>query len=304
MSLAENINDFGRFADGGSDSNWYVGFNNAWIVKLPPAPAGEYARAFIGAKIGRAKSQSVSDSPWERARIPGKIYMAVSQTPSFGSDQSFFLIDAADIPAEPDANVNVPGTGHSEWFWTEVQVSQVSVERPNYLIVWSPTRDFRDAAHSPILAGLAAASEKGPPEPVAWNNHAIQGVPPRSDNGALQVPIMNIRPALAIEMVAGNGRTVRVADLSAKTAGDDVIVRFTVEGKDVDLSWVELSQDELEWRRVSGYMRCPPYVFTLSRSLIPARGAYIRARARDIAAAEGRSNIWFVSGGAAADGKP
>ncbi|MFA4987843.1 MAG: hypothetical protein WC712_14795, partial [Candidatus Brocadiia bacterium] len=35
ISLAGNINDFGRFADGGSDSNWYVGFDNAWIVRLP-----------------------------------------------------------------------------------------------------------------------------------------------------------------------------------------------------------------------------------------------------------------------------
>ena len=35
-SLAENLNDCGRFSDSGPDSGWYVGFNNAWIVKLPP----------------------------------------------------------------------------------------------------------------------------------------------------------------------------------------------------------------------------------------------------------------------------
>jgi hypothetical protein len=304
ISLADNINDFGRFADGGSDSNWYIGFNNAWIVKLPPPPPGDYTRAFIGAKIGRAKSQSVSDSPWERAKIPGKVYMAVSATPAFGSDQSFFLVDTADIPADPDANVNMPGTGHSEWFWTEAQISQISFDRPNYLIIWSPTRELRDAAHSPILAGLAASSEKNPSEPVSWNNHAIQGVPPRSDSGALQVPIMNIRPALAIKLVGGSGRVVRVADLAAKASGDDVTVRFAIEGRDVELAWVELSQDELEWRRVTAYLRNPPYIFTLSRSLIPARGAYIRARARDSAAVEGKSNIRFISGGPASDEKP
>src|SRR3989338_7794366 len=57
VSLATNINDFGRFADSGPDENWYIGFNNAWIVELPPAPIGEYSRAFIGAKVGRAKTR-------------------------------------------------------------------------------------------------------------------------------------------------------------------------------------------------------------------------------------------------------
>src|SRR5687767_644090 len=57
VSLAANINDFGRFADGGSDSNWYVGFNNAWIVKLPPAAPGKYSRVLVGAKLGRAKAR-------------------------------------------------------------------------------------------------------------------------------------------------------------------------------------------------------------------------------------------------------
>ncbi|MBI5242856.1 MAG: hypothetical protein HY922_04120 [Elusimicrobia bacterium] len=303
LSQANNINDFGRFADGGSDSNWYIGFNNAWIIKLPPSPPGEYSKAFIGAKIGRAKSQSVSDSPWERVKIPGKIYMAISQTPSFGSEQSFFLADAADIPAEPNPNANIPGTGHSEWFWTEVQTTKVSPDRPNYLIIWSPSRDLRDAAHSPILAGIEASSNNMS-EPVAWNNHSIQGVPPRSENGALQVPIMNIRPALAIKLVSGNGRAVRVDDLSTEAAEDDLLIRFSVEGRDVELAWVEISQDELEWRRASFYLRHPPYIVTLPRSLIPARGIYVRAKARDIAAVEGRSGIRFIQGTSGSNGKP
>lgn len=302
LSLADNINDFGRFADGGSDSNWFIGFNNAWIVKLPPAPSGDYAKAFIGAKVGRAKSQSL-DSPWEKSRIPGKVYMAISQSPSFGSEQSFFLADTQDIPAETDPNVHIPGTGRSAWFWTEVQPSQVSTERPNYLIIWSPTREFRDAARAPILAGLEAPSQAGGTEPAAWNNHSIQGVPPRGEGGTLQVPITNIRPALAIKLVSRGERSVKVLDTSVKASEESLLVRGSVEGRDVELAWVETSPDELEWRRVSPYLRTPPYLFTLPRSLLPARGAYFRVKARDAAAAEGSGAVRFVSGAGVTDGQ-
>ena len=85
ISLSPNLHDYERFANGGPDANWYVGFNNAWIVKLPPAPRGNFERAFIGAKIGRAKTRPAPDKPWLRETIAGKIYMGVSQTPSWTS---------------------------------------------------------------------------------------------------------------------------------------------------------------------------------------------------------------------------
>ena len=66
VSLIPNINDFTRFADGGHDANWYIGFNNAWIVRLPAAPQGDFTRAFIGAKIGRAKTRPNPERPWLR----------------------------------------------------------------------------------------------------------------------------------------------------------------------------------------------------------------------------------------------
>ena len=98
LSLAASVNDFGRFADSGSDANWFIGFNNAWIIKLPPAPLGDFSRAFIGAKIGRAKTRPNVDKPWLRELIAGKVYMGVSQTPSFTAEQSFFLAETSDLP--------------------------------------------------------------------------------------------------------------------------------------------------------------------------------------------------------------
>src|SRR5438309_1871182 len=99
VSLAANVNDFGRFADGGPDENWYIGYNNAWIVELPAAPIGEYSKAFIGAKIGRSKTRPKPGGRWgEREPVPGRIYIGISPTPSFSPDRGLFLVDAKDIP--------------------------------------------------------------------------------------------------------------------------------------------------------------------------------------------------------------
>ena len=80
---------------------------------------------------------------------------------------------------------------------------------------------------------------------------------------------------------------------------DKMLFRFSAEGKNVELAWVEMSQDELEWRRISSYRRTPPYFFALDHSLVPPRGAYFRGRARDILAVEGHSKNIFVPGATA-----
>src|SRR5271154_1228251 len=152
VTLAPTVHDYTRFADGGPDANWYVGFNNAWIVKLPPAPAGEFQHAFIGARIGRAKTRANPEKPWIREIIPGKVYMGISKTPSWNSEQSFFLAETEDIPADADPQARVDGVGAAEWLWAEVPTSMVSFTASNYLIVWSPSNYFTQASSAPILA--------------------------------------------------------------------------------------------------------------------------------------------------------
>src|SRR4051812_24400091 len=58
VAKASNPNDYSLFANGGWDGNWYVGYNTCWIKKLPAIPLGHYARAYIGAKLGRMKLNS------------------------------------------------------------------------------------------------------------------------------------------------------------------------------------------------------------------------------------------------------
>ncbi|MFA5139546.1 MAG: hypothetical protein WC728_09975 [Elusimicrobiota bacterium] len=242
-------------------------------MKLPQAPAGEFGRAFIGAKLGRAKARPQRGSSRGPAVIPGKIYMAISQRPGFSSEQSFFLADTLDVPLE--------GVGPSQWFWAEVPIPLVSTTRPNYLIIWSPTRDFRDAAHSPILAALQESSVEKGGESRAWNNHSIQGVPPRWENDALQVPI-NLKPALALKLVPSSLNTrISVSPAAAQRARDAVVVDFSVTGTDVELAWVESSTDELEWRRASSYRRMPPYSFTIPKAALSGKGAFLRGAAQD-----------------------
>lgn len=292
VSLNPNINDFTRFADGGPDASWYIGFNNAWIVKLPAAPMGEYSKAYIGAKVGRAKTRPAPGKPWLREVIAGKIYLGISASPTFSAEQSYFLADTSDLPVEPDTPAHVDGAGASEWFWAEVPMTAVSFTGPNYIVVWSPTEYFVKPASSPVLA---AANEEplGPHEPAAWNNHSISGVPPRSAATALQTPI-NLSPALAIKLVPPGSSEVGVTDLTINAFGKKRYVGFTASGDNVGEAWVESSKDQLDWERISKIQRKPPYLFTIPAQRFPAPGGYLRGVARDNAGGVGKSEIYAV----------
>jgi hypothetical protein len=284
LTLAPSVHDYNP------DANWYVGFNNAWIVKLPAAPAGDFQRAFIGAKIGRAKTRPNADKPWLREIIPGKVYMGISQTPAWTSEQSFYLTETNDIPADADPQARIDAAGAAEWFWAEVPKGMVSTTADNYLIVWSPTNNFTDATTAPILAGAELEAQAGG-EASAWNNRSILGVPPRSAANSLETPIKAIAPALAIKLVppAPDEPAVSVNDLTLARSGKRVLVRFSAAGEDVTEAWVEISRDRLDWERTSKLQRRPPYVFALRPERTPAPGMYIRGVARDISGALGYS---------------
>lgn len=294
VSLAPNLHGYGRFADGGPDANWYIGFNNAWIVKLPPAPAGDFAHAFIGAKLGRAKTRPVPGKPWLREIIPGKVYAGISPTPAWNSEQSFFLAETRDIPAEADPQAHVDGVGAGEWTWAEVPLTQVSFTVPNYLIVWSPTSYFTKASSAPILA--AADLDEPGGQTRAWLNRSIQGVPPRARGASLETPLNTLAPAIAIKLVppAPNEPAVSVADFSVARPGKHVLVRFSAAGEDVSEGWVEASRDQLEWQRVSRIQRRPPFLFSLPLEKTPAPGSFLRGAARDISGSLGVSDVSMI----------
>ncbi len=280
VSLLPDIRSFDRFSDGGPDGNWYIGFNNAWIVKLPSAPVGNFTHAFIGAKIGRAKTQPNPDKPWERDIIDGKIYMAISQAPAFSTEQSYFLTETTDISVDPDSPESKNPRGKGRWFWAEVPVGMISFTQPNYLIIWSPTEYFTSVSSSPILAAAMPNSASLPQEPLAWNNHEIVGVPPRSVEDALETPI-NIFPALAIKLVGpGAQAPVTIGDFSLFKGATHSLIRFSASGKDIAGAWVESSDDQLNWERMSPIFGSPPFYFSFDNSLLKS-GNYLRGAAED-----------------------
>lgn len=300
LTLAPNVHDYTRFADGGPDANWYVGSNNAWIVKLPPAPDGDFRHAFIGAKIGRAKSKPNESRPWLRELIPGKVYMGISKTPAWTAEQSFFLTETRDIPTEVDPTANVENTGAAEWFWAEVPRRMVSSTGPNYLILWSPTQYFVSASSSPILA--AATDETSGRPTSAWNNHSLHGVPPRNSAAALETPLNHLLPAIAIKLVppGPDESSVAVYDISLAHSGHHALVRFAADGQDISEAWVESSRDRLDWERVSKLQRRPPFTFNMGETAIYP-GMYVRGAAQDSSGEIGYSDPLMIPFSAQAD---
>lgn len=270
-----NLGRYYRYADGGFHADWYVGYNNCWIVKLPPVPKAGYSKAFIGAKLGRAKIKSWPAS-WDTEPIPGKIYMALNQEPSFNSDHTYFLVEASDIPREPLPNDSLDGVDSSRWLWTEIPLSRISDEADNYLALWSSSRYFTSASSSPIIA---AAMSGGTAENV-WLNRSIRGNSP-SGEGVLETPIQGIKPAIALKLVPHNRYRVFIKGFAAELTQEEINVSFTAIGEDIRASWLEVSYDKFDWQRVTRYFFRAPYFWTFGRGAISEDMFYIRAAAVD-----------------------
>lgn len=275
FALEKNLGRYYLYADGGFHADWYVGYNNCWVVKLPPVPTGGYARAYIGAKLGRAKIMSWPAS-WNTDPIPGKIYMALNQAPTFNSDHTYFLAEAADLPREPLPNDSLDGVDSARWLWTEVPLSRISAEKPNYLALWSSSRYFTSASSAPIVA---AAMGEGSAEEV-WLNRSIRGNPP-SGEGVLETPISGLKPAIAVKLVPLNPYKVLLKGFAAELTAADINVSFTAIGEDIRAAWLEVSYDKFDWQRVTRYMFKAPYFWRFGREEISKDMFYLRAAAVD-----------------------
>jgi hypothetical protein len=270
-----NLGKYYLYADGGFHADWYVGYNNCWVVKIPPVPTAGYAKAFVGAKLGRAKINSWPAS-WDTTPIPGKIYMAVNQAPSFNSDHTYFLVDAADLPREPLPNDSLDGVDSARWIWTEIPLSRVSTEKDNYLALWSSSRYFTAASSSPIISAAVSDSD----EENVWLNRSIKGNPPSGD-GVLETPISGLKPAIAVKLVPANEYKVFIKGFSAGLDEENITVSFTAIGEDIRAAWLEMSYDKFDWQRVTRYMFKAPYFWTFGRTELSKEMFYLRAAAVD-----------------------
>ncbi|HBA61272.1 MAG TPA: hypothetical protein DCZ92_10745 [Elusimicrobia bacterium] len=275
IAAESNLGKYYLYADGGFNADWYVGYNNCWVIKLPPVAAGAYAKAFIGAKLGRAKIMSWPMS-WDPAPIPGKIYLAINNAPSFNSDHTYFLVDAADLPREPLPNDYLDGVDSARWLWTEIPLSRISSEKPNYMALWSSSRYFVSSSSAPIIAAAKSDST----EDDVWLSRSIRGNPPSGDS-AFEIPISGIKPAIAIKLVPANEYKVFIKGFSAEVGPDDIMVSFAAIGEDIRAAWLEVSYDKFDWQRVTRYLFKAPYFWSFGRDEISKEMFYLRAAAVD-----------------------
>ncbi|HNW44219.1 MAG TPA: hypothetical protein PKI19_06920 [Elusimicrobiales bacterium] len=274
-SLEKNLGKYYLYADGGFNADWYVGYNNCWVVKLPPVAASSFSRAFIGAKLGRAKIMSWPMS-WDPRPLPGKIYLALNSAPVFNSDHTYFLVDAADLPLEPLPNDHLEFVDSARWFWTEVPLSKLAADKPNYMALWSSSRYFTSSSSSPIVA--AAQSESV--EEDTWLSRSIKGNPPSGDS-VFDIPVSGLKPAIAVKLIPANEYKVFIKGFMAEVDAQRITASFSVIGEDIRASWLEISYDKFDWQRVTRYLFKAPYFWTFGREEISRDMFYLRAAAVD-----------------------
>lgn len=277
-----NINDYTLFANGGWNGNWYVGFNVCWIEELPTPPKGDYVRAYVGARLGRAKTRPVSGKPvWEKEAIPGEIYMSLASTPSWKATEKYLLTDAGNIPVEGDEENALENAGESRWFWTEVPLEAVNFNGPNYLALWSPTEYFVSIASSPVIAGGWGGQKVN-----SWLNNDVKGYAPMNPATALKTPLSVFEPAIAMKLVPrSNDQEVRVTVESitegrVKTANKTFIA--SVAGQEIEKAWLEVSTNGGPWHKQGRYVYSAPYMFTLKADALPDGKTAVRCTASDI----------------------
>ncbi|MEW5950369.1 MAG: hypothetical protein AB1637_00585 [Elusimicrobiota bacterium] len=270
VSQIKDLSSYFMYADGGFHADWYVGYNNCWIVKLPPIKKEDVEKAYIGAKLGRAKTEK------DFLPIEGKIYIAVSDKPSFTSDSGYFLASGEDIPKEPLENESLPGVGQAKWFWASVPLSKINSDKDNYIAIWSQSDNFISSKTSPIIAAGYKESEG---EDV-WLNRSVKGIPP-SGPGATETAIFGIKPAVAVKLIPKNEYKVIIKNFSAEIYDSEILINFSVIGADIQKAWIELSYDKFEWQKISGNIYSSPYFISLKKEDLPQDLFYLRVAAKD-----------------------
>jgi len=276
-----NINDYSLFANGsGWDGNWYVGYNTCWIVLLPPLPAGKFERAYLGAKLGRMKTQAAPGRPsWERQAIPGRVEIAVNAEAVWPQSRRFHLAETSAIPLEGDPENAVDGVGEARWFWVEVPLRLLSRDRNNYIALFSPSENLRDARSAPILAAAWGDTRQN-----TWLNSSVKGAPPSNAVDSLKTAVTYFDPAVALKLVKEVGAEIEVTLLGPvpKSVTDTFVLSAAVTGRDIASASVECSTDEKKWITVATLWNAP-YSFTLKASALPRGAVFLRVAAKDTA---------------------
>lgn len=273
VSIVKNLSDYYLYANGGYHADWYVGYNNAWIVNLGPIDTTGYKSAYIGVKLGRTKNKTYPTAD-DLSVFDSKIMVSISQSPIFNSG-SYVLTENSEIPLEPLSTESIKKVDSSKWFWTPIPINKISTSGDNYVAVWANSKDLTSSSNSPIIAAAILDDE----EENVWLNHSIKGALPVNES-SLDMPIKGIKPAIVIKLVSENDFKVIVKNFEYEKE-DGYLFKWSVIGVDIHKAWLEISYDRLEWRKFGSYIFSPPYFISFSVKDLPKDVFYLRACAND-----------------------
>ncbi|OGS44397.1 MAG: hypothetical protein A2539_02065 [Elusimicrobia bacterium RIFOXYD2_FULL_34_15] len=265
---ANNPNDYRLFANGGGwDGFWYVGYNRVWIKRFfIPENLTNYKKAFIGAKLGRMKSQQVyknGKATLDKEAIPGDIYMAISSTISWQKSNWKLLTPTSNIPFEGDSELAIEQTGESQWFWAEIPIAEINFGKDNYIALWSTSSYLNNSTNSPIIA--AAWGDK---ETSSFINDEIRGIPPQSfSTTTLKSALTVFEPAISIKLVPELSQNITIG-LMGITEGEKIsakkVVYASILGNEIGKTWLEISKDNKTWEKHGLIIYTAPYIFSIN----------------------------------------
>lgn len=278
-----DLNSYRLFANSGWDGNWFVGYGSCWIKKLPPIRPGRYARAFLGAKLGRAKMDGPSLRTKTPFPVPGSIYMSLSSVAAWTPAQDYLLATTDQLPLDGDAEVPLQ-SGESQWFWTEVPISAVNLTGDNYVALWSPSSTLVNSSSSPILAAAWGGKDS-----QTWLARDTHGEPPRQARPNLGDAISVFHPAIMLKLIpAADPSPLSIRLVSWQDAPDvhlNPVMTVDVTGRSPERVWMEYASGkggDLQWKKFGRMIWTAPYILSVDRTQLPPGRVKIRAVAANV----------------------
>jgi len=329
IAEVKNLNDFGLFATSGWDGNWYVGYNHGWVTKLPEAPEGSYAKAYLGARLGRAKNfmrrqlerarthfERLKNLPEEEREESAKqlkytSFKEISEkieelgkklsSPDLGKiyiginsspgwDENHSFFLVSEEDIPLEGDPEEALEGVGEAKWFWAEIPLSLVSFDKENYVAIWSPD--ENLNSAQVSPILA-SAWGNKEVNTWLDQDSEGKPPSSLSRSVTI----FEPALAIKLVPPNKKRVSVEILDIGD-GEEIkekkVVTATVSGEDIVRAWLEISRDKSssgvqEWVRTGRLAFGAPYSITIEPGKLEEGIHYLRVGAEDFWANVGYS---------------
>jgi hypothetical protein len=263
--------EFTLFANGGWTGNWYVGYNHGWVSELPPVKKEGFVKFYIGARIGRAKTNQQikevlsknEESKDDIAPGPYSILIGVSGSKEERPEKGLILTKTDRIPMEGSAVAALENVGESRWFWLEIDKKLLSSDFKNYIHLWSNDKELNSVETAPILAGGVGSNDRE-------NSYLFKIDGEKKDIKTIKF----FEPALAIKFVGNNVPVPKVEISNFGSHPVDAmkqIIETEVSGDYITEVGVQLDSGS-GWKNTEKVISNPPYNLIFNfKDLVPGK---------------------------------